>query len=636
MSILPSFGSENFMNRQLTRTAATLAVPITMAVTMVFGAGAYAFLTHYSRTLRESTRGMALGQGEVIREALKRQMLDKDPALIRETVRGLADRAGIESLAILDHQGRVWFSSDSASVGDTFSEESPVCGGCHEEAEGKGLRNQTFETRESSLLRVVLPLENEESCRGCHDPAQSLNGLLVLDKDISVARAAMARDLRWMVVGSGLLVFLLVGSVAGIIQLLVLRRLHRFETAARRIAGGDLDRRVPTTGSDTISWLGREFNSMADSVTGLLREVRQQRERLETVINSIDDGIVVLDPNRRIIAANASFLQRTGHSREEVLGCGCTEVAKGACNTSDCPTLACLASGEHQVRICNRKGPNGVVAWEEVHSSPVLGPTGEILQVVEVWRDISQRRAAEARLAESHRLASLGMLASGFSHEMSTPLATVLTCVEGILRETRTNGDRTTTVRHIEESAALAREQIMRARGITRHFLQLSRGQSSPGDLMVLEDVVQAVIRLVEPTASAKGIKVRSASIPSRLRVRANGADLEHALINLLLNAVDACEPGGNVEVDADGDGSRVHVRVRDDGCGIPAEHMDRIFEPFVSLRENGTGLGLFLALNFVRQWDGDIRVRSVPGDGTEFEVVLPLAGDPSAVEVST
>jgi len=136
-------------------------------------------------------------------------------------------------------------------------------------------------------------------------------------------------------------------------------------------------------------------------------------ERLETVINSIDDGIVVLDAERRVIAANDAFLERARHSREQVLGCQCRELTPGGCTVEDCPTLACLASGARQVRLCERRTPEGQIVWEEVHASPILDSQGKLLHVVEVWRDISDRRAAEAHLAESHRLASLGTLASG-------------------------------------------------------------------------------------------------------------------------------------------------------------------------------------------------------------------------------
>jgi PAS domain S-box-containing protein len=614
------------------RTAAGLAAPITIAVAAAFGVGALLFSRHYTRTQVESARETAVAQGEVIGEALEHQMLENDRALISEMVMGFGRRSDIESLEILDHRGRVWYSSDPGAVGEIQSRDSQACQGCHQFPVPERASGRVIEVEDQSLLRVVVPLENREACHPCHDPAQGINGLLILDSDVGEMRAGMDRDLRWMVAGSAALAFLLVGAVAGIVQVLVLRRLQRFDTAARLIADGDLDRRVPESGSDIISWLGREFNTMADSVTGLLREVGQQRERLETVINSIDDGIVVLDPNRTIIAANTSFLKRTGHVREEVLGCNCREVAESTCSTTDCPTLACLGTGEHQVRICSRRGAAGGVTWEEVHSSPIHGPDGEIVQVVEVWRDISERRGAEARLAESHRLASLGMLASGFSHEMNTPLATVLTCVESILRELRAEAGDAAAVRRIGETASIARDQVLRCKGITQHFLRLSRGQTSPGDVVDLGSVIGAVTRLVGPTAQARGVEVRMNPPPPRLQVRANESDLQHALINLLINAIEACGPEGEVVVELRDGASRV-IRVSDNGRGIAAEEVDRIFEPFVSLREGGTGLGLFLALNFVRQWGGDIVVQSTPGSGSVFEIVLPRIGDSESEE---
>ncbi len=338
----------------------------------------------------------------------------------------------------------------------------------------------------ATILRTVVPIRNREECHKCHDPQQKINGILILDYNAGEVRAAMTRDLRWMVAGTGALTFVVAGTILLLIRFSVLRRLNQFETTARLISQGDLQRRVPAEGSDTLAWLGREFNAMADSVVGLVGEVRTQRERLETVINSIDDGIVVLDPERRILAANDAFLQRTGSNRDQVLGCSCLEVGSGPCNVVDCPALACLQSGARQVRICERRTSKGTPAWEEIHASPILDASGRLTQVVEVWRDISERRAAEANLAESHRLASLGVLASGFSHELNTPLGTVLMCVEGILRETPAGENRNADVdpARIRDSANIAREQILRCRGITQNFLRLSRGQRAPGNIV--------------------------------------------------------------------------------------------------------------------------------------------------------
>jgi PAS domain S-box-containing protein len=122
---------------------------------------------------------------------------------------------------------------------------------------------------------------------------------------------------------------------------------------------------------------------MADSMTGLLAQVNGQQRRLETIINSIDDGIVVLDPGRRVIAANDAFLSRLGNSREETVGCSCGSLTSGLCKSKDCPTIACLNSHERQVRVSERVGPDGTTRWEEVHASPIGGPDGKPTYVVE-------------------------------------------------------------------------------------------------------------------------------------------------------------------------------------------------------------------------------------------------------------
>jgi len=567
------------------------------------------------QSLLAMARAAALSEGNLIRVALEHQMVENDRTLVGGMIESFRRQSPVERLIVLDRNGVERYPSGKGGPDPDLQISSPTCQACHRYPPDQRGSSRVIETRSGQILRTVIPIRNRPDCFRCHDPKNKINGILILDYRTDQLSEAMSHDLRWLMGGTATITLLLVGAIGLIIRVAVLRRLQRFETTARQIAGGDMAQRVPAAGSDTISWLAREFNTMADSVTGLVGEVRSQRERLETVINSIDDGIVVLDAERHVIAANDSFLVRAQHSREEVLGCQCREFTPGGCTVADCPTLGCLRSGARQVRLCERHAPDGKVVWEEVHACPILDSAGCLQQVVEVWRDISERRAAEARLAESHRLASVGTLASGFSHELNTPLATVLTCVEGILREADSPW--------IRESASIAREQILRCRGITQHFLRMSRGQRTQGDVVDLAPVIASVTRLIEPTAREHAVKVEVRSLPAGMHVRADEADLQHTLINLLLNAVQASRAGENVTVEA-ATGEQVCVRIIDNGCGISEVNQKRIFEPFFSARQGGTGLGLFLSLNFVRRWGGDIHVASRPGSGSTFEIVLP------------
>jgi signal transduction histidine kinase len=195
--------------------------------------------------------------------------------------------------------------------------------------------------------------------------------------------------------------------------------------------------------------------------------------------------------------------------------------------------------------------------------------------------------------------------------------------VEGMLRDMADAGDAPLDRTQLGESATIAREQILRCRGITQHFLRLSRGQAGTPDIVHLQSTVAAVARLVEPVARTHGVRIVLATPDADLHVRADDAELQHVLINLVLNAIQSSPAGATVTVRLEG-GDAVRIRVIDQGCGIAADDQQRIFEPFFSLRRGGTGLGLFLSRDFARHWGGDITVISTPGTGSIFDVILP------------
>lgn len=616
------------MRLRLARTTLALAAGITAAVSLASAAGAYLYSIRHSTTLLDTARRDAVGRAELIRGALEHAMLEDNRTLIAQMVDAFGREPQVSSVLLLDREGVVRFSSGRAEAGGELSIGSPTCQACHRHPPARRASSRVIDTQEGSILRTVVPFRNRPECHDCHDPAHAINGVLISDLDAAGIRAAANRDLRWMVAVSAAITLLLVAAIGMVVRLVVLRRLQRFETTARLIAKGDLGRRVPASGTDTISWLAREFNTMADSISGLVGQVRSERERLETVINSIDDGLVVLDAQRRVVAANNAFLSGTGHVREDLLGCSCRGEGAGACTVTDCPTLACLQTGERQIRICERQRPDGTVVWEEVHASRITGLPGDPAHVVEVWRDISDRRAAEARLAESHRLASLGLLASGFSHEMNTPLGTVLACVEGIVREAA-NAGAPSDWRYIRENASTARDQVLRCRGITQQFLRMARGQPSGTQIVDIARALAAAIRLIDPTARSRGVRLETGlPPPGFVRVRTDEAELQQVFVNLILNAVQASPSGGAVRIDATraglDEGESVRIGVSDNGCGIAPEDRLRIFEPFFSRRPGGTGLGLFISLNTIRRWGGDIGVESTPGTGSTFTIVLP------------
>jgi two-component system NtrC family sensor kinase len=250
--------------------------------------------------------------------------------------------------------------------------------------------------------------------------------------------------------------------------------------------------------------------------------------------------------------------------------------------------------------------------------------------VVEAWRDITERVREEEHLAEIERLSSLGVLASGLSHEVNTPLATTLTCSESIidqLQDVGGPGVGRETIESIRDSAHVIREQVLRCRTVTEQFLRFARGIPPATEPIDLRHVVDGVIALARPTAREAGVEIVAEGDTSIPIVSANTEVVQHVVLNLLVNAIESCTPvGGRVVVKFAAD-SEVRVQIRDNGCGIPPDVQRHLFEPFRTKKPRGTGLGLYLSRTFMRRFHGDVRlVESRVGAGSCVEVVFPCS----------
>ncbi|HXY40276.1 MAG TPA: HAMP domain-containing protein, partial [Vicinamibacteria bacterium] len=226
--------------------------------------GAYVYARHHFDSLLRSARATAQTQAELIRAGLEHQMLENDRSLIERMIRSFA-REPVERVMLFDRQGELRYSSAPLAPGTDLTLASPSCQACHRYPAEQRTGSRVIETKDATFLRTVVPVLNRQACFGCHGSSHRINGVLMVDIDVGATRAALNGDLRWMVGGTALLAALLVLAIGGVVRLAVLRRLSRFETTARLIASGDLQRRVPEGGTDTIGWLGREFNAMADT-----------------------------------------------------------------------------------------------------------------------------------------------------------------------------------------------------------------------------------------------------------------------------------------------------------------------------------------------------------------------------------
>lgn len=616
------------------RLTVRLAAGLTLLIVAPLAAGLY-LLAHlqYGHAIA-ARRSAAELETRLVETALRHDMLARDTRLLTAILEEVGRQAEVKRAMVIDHNGVVRLSSRRAEVGIQTSQASPTCMVCHDRRPEARQRWVVFREDGSDVLRSVLPVRNRPECTTCHSSGARLNGMLVLDVSLAPVQAQFRHDVTVWGGATIVVAFLMLGGIGWQLRRVVLRRLRRLGQTARAIAGGALEERADARGDDVIASLAGDFNAMADSTVGLIGEIRQREQQMSGVLNSLDDGLIVLGRDFTIVAANRAIAKWHGAYPETLRGRTCREVAghELPCHEDPaCPAARCLATGRlEQATYRVPTGGDGEERVYEIYASPVYADDGSVGQVVEAWRDITERVREEEHLAEIERLSSLGVLASGLSHEVNTPLATTLTCAEAIVDQLK-DGDGEPvgreTIERVRDSAVVIRDQVLRCRTITDQFLRFARGIPPATEPIDLPYVVRSVMDLARPTARQAGVDLvlhANGSIPI---VTANTEVVQHVVLNLLVNAIESCEEsGGRVAVSFLVD-DQVRLQIRDNGCGIPPEVQRRLFEPFRTVKARGTGLGLFLSRTFMRRFHGDVRlVDSAVGRGSCVEVMFPLS----------
>jgi signal transduction histidine kinase len=225
------------------------------------------------------------------------------------------------------------------------------------------------------------------------------------------------------------------------------------------------------------------------------------------------------------------------------------------------------------------------------------------------------------RLRRSERLASIGTLASGIAHEINNPLGMIQLVAETALRFTD-------DPERVEDMLGQIISDVTRCSHIVKSILRFAKEQPSEKWTTDLNDIIRRSLDLTREYATRHGVTAMEQLCEDLPPVLANPTELELVFVNLISNAVNACEPGGSVRLDTEQTGDRVRAVVRDDGCGMAEEHVERVFEPFYTTRleQGGTGLGLSTCHGIVADHAGEIAIESKERQGTTVIIELPIA----------
>jgi len=453
----------------------------------------------------------------------------------------------------------------------------------------------------------------------------------------------LTRNQTW---ATALVAWLLVVALSGAVAIWFGRRISDLADTVSAIGKGDFSRRATAARHwepQELRVLIEEVGATADKLskhTGSLETMVQERtqalaqvnERLLTLIDALEragDGIEITDPQARFIYVNPAWEKLTGYSRSEVFGRTPALLRSGAKPEAFYDAIwQKIVRGEVYYGGFAGKRKDGTLFEQELTVWPVQNRDGELVHIVGLRRDVTEKTRTEQALRISERMASVGTLAAGIAHEINNPLTYILIS----LRFARTELDRPNADRpQIGEALERAIEGAERVSAIVKELRVFSRPDDRTLKAVDPRQVLDSALRMVDNDIRHRAHLVRDfRAVP---HVLGNDARLSQVFLNLLLNAVQALESCARerseitVRTSTDDRGFAV-IEISDTGVGIAPEHLNKIFDPFFTTKPVGlgTGIGLSICHGIVKSMNGVIEVESKLGRGSSFRVRLPRA----------
>ena len=345
--------------------------------------------------------------------------------------------------------------------------------------------------------------------------------------------------------------------------------------------------------------------------------------QLSGIIQSAMDAIITINEKQHVVQFNAAA--------ETMFGCS-TGDAMGKPIDRFLPERFRTKHRQHvknfgKTRVTDRRmGALGAVSGlrmngEEfpIEASISQFKKGKQRLFTVILRDITERKGLERQLLQTERLAELGTLAAGMAHEIGTPMNVILGRAEYLMRKT---SDEST-----KKGLTTIVSQVERITKIMNQLLSFARQRPIERRPLALSLVVQDIMDVIQERLDKQRIRLEVDMESTCPNVSADRDHMGQVLLNLIVNAIQAMPGGGTLSLRLSCRNEHVHLSVSDTGCGIPAEHLSKLFTPFFSTKEvgEGTGLGLTVVHGIIEEHQGSITADSEPGRGTTFHIHLPV-----------
>jgi len=378
--------------------------------------------------------------------------------------------------------------------------------------------------------------------------------------------------------------------------------------------------------------------ALEKSVSGFLMQMTNER-------------IIVINTDFKISEITGAFLRRLNKKREEVIGEYCYKAIYGIevkCpdfyKDIRCPMQDTLQTGESAHAIHVSPFPSSRETYLNIDTYPIKNSNGEIVEVIELWRNITNEMSSRLekrvndiksdlnKLVQEDRMISLGKLVASCVHEINNPMQGLLTfsyLIQDILKENHITAQ---DVKDFRKYNSLMTDELERCGKIISGLFSFSRDSHIENSAIILNNVISSVLTLTSHKMELWDIEQTSRITPRPLIIHGDANQLQQCFLNLIFNAIEAIQGGGriNIILEMEKDEKNARFEIHDTGCGISAKDQIYIFDPFFTTKPigEGTGLGLSIVYGIVKKHGGNIAVESKPREGSSFVLHFPIQSD--------
>ncbi len=425
---------------------------------------------------------------------------------------------------------------------------------------------------------------------GVHSSSEDGKWVVVVEEPVStVLEPLQGFQKKAMVAGSA---FVLSGGLFAI--LVFLRIFKPLESLKNYIVSWE-EKNInkPIRAGDEVSELSQAFEN-------LIRRLEEERKLYSALFENTLDGIVVFNAQRRVIDVNRTVLEEFKVSREELIGRSMKDLIG-----EELP-LTSMFFSEKKVKL-----------REEIYCQlrqELLRIEGN-LYILWRLRDVSQEKELKVLLEQTAKLSLAGEIACSIAHQINNPLASIMGYAESIILSTEDE--------KVSKKAEVIMRQAQKCAETVRKLLDIGKPFEGKPEYVKPENVTIEVVNMLSPKAKRKGVKIEFSSNLNGEKIFTFPWQIEQVLANIIDNAIDASPENGSVEIKLERANGNIVWKVKDSGPGIPKEELERVFKPFYTTKDYGTGLGLPLARRLMRNMGGDVRIYSEPGKGTTVEIYI-------------